>query len=64
MDKMINENNKFMLKLYLKRILTISSILTEFTQISDAEIVKKLKYSIELYLNELHKTKNIKWIEL
>lgn len=56
--------HNFMLNLYLKRILTISSILTEFTQISDTEMVKKLKYSIELYLNELHKTKNIKWIEL
>jgi len=57
-------NNKYMLKLYLKRILTISSILSEFSQITDSEIVKKLRNSIELYLNELHKTKNIKWIKL
>ena len=50
--------NKFMLKLYLKRILTISSILTEYSQISDSEIVNKLKNSIKMYLNELYKTKN------
>ena len=54
----------FMLKLYLKRILTISSILTEYSQISDSQIVDKLRHSILLYLNELHNTKNMKWIKL
>ena len=50
--------NKYMLKLFLKRIIVISSVLKEYTQISDKEIVIKLQNSINLYLNELHKNKN------
>ena len=47
-----------MLKLYLKRILVIKSVLTEYTNISDIELVRKLQRFINLYFNELHHYKN------
>jgi len=50
--------NVYMLKLYLKRILTIKSIIREYTNISDIEIIKKLQRFINLYLNELYHFKN------
>jgi len=50
--------NVYMLKLYLKRILVIKSVLTEYTNISDIELVRKLQRFINLYFNELHHYKN------
>lgn len=51
----------YMLKLYLKRIMFVDSVLKEYKEISDTELIKKLSNYIKLYLNELDKTKNENW---
>ena len=50
-----------MLKLYLKRILFVDAVLREYNEISDTELIKKLKNYLKLYLNELDIIKNKKW---
>jgi len=57
---MTNENI-YLLKLYLKRIILIDTVLKEYTDITDVELVKKLQTFIKLYLYELYKIKNKSW---
>lgn len=47
-----------MLKIYLKRIIQIRLIISEYTNISDIELVKKLQRFLNLYLYELYNDKN------